>query len=82
MNINGSSIFSLFKFKQKRVESPAELANDYSKGSSETVFVKHVKDGGPAYLAGLREGDCPVSINNVPLGDKQYTNVIPIIENR
>ena len=84
MNFSSSYISSLFKFKQKRVDSPADSSSVEAKNSQQTeiVYVKHVKEGGPAYLAGLREGDCPISIDNVPLGDKPYTNIVPIIENR
>ena len=52
------------------------------KHSSEVVYVKHVKEGTTAYLAGLREGDRPLSVDNVPINDKPYTAIVQLIENR
>ncbi|RMZ93945.1 Rho GTPase-activating 21 [Brachionus plicatilis] len=54
--------------------------NEKNSGSYEIVFVKHVKIGGSAYIAGLREGDRPICINNIPLSDKSYSDIISIIE--
>ena len=61
-------------------------ANTIAKAASDTktevVFVKHVKEGCSAYIAGLREGDCPISVDNVLLNDKSYSAVVSLIENR
>ena len=44
--------------------------------------MKHVKEGGAAYQAGLREGDRLVSAGGVDIRDKPYAHIIALIENR
>lgn len=48
----------------------------------DTIFVKHVKEGGPAHLAGLHTGDRIVSVNDEPVTGKTYPQVIALIQAR
>ena len=47
-----------------------------------TIFVKQVKDGGPAYHAGLNTGDRIVSVNDETVTGKTYSHVISLIQAR
>jgi len=60
----------------------SKIANKSPNQSSEVIYAKHVKEGGSAYLAGLREGDRLISVNNVSLDDKGYSTIVSLIENR
>ena len=51
-------------------------------GSMETIFVKDVKDGGPASLAGLKVGDRVVMVNNEDIVAKSYAQVVALIKTR
>lgn len=47
----------------------------------DTIFVKHVKEGGPAKQAGLQCGDRLVGVNRIPVTDKSYSEVVQLIQN-
>ncbi|XP_051031261.1 rho GTPase-activating protein 23 isoform X3 [Phodopus roborovskii] len=47
----------------------------------DTIFVKNVKDGGPAHRAGLRTGDRLVKVNGESVIGKTYSQVIGLIQN-
>ncbi|XP_060242830.1 rho GTPase-activating protein 23 isoform X3 [Meriones unguiculatus] len=47
----------------------------------DTIFVKNVKDGGPAHRAGLRTGDRLVKVNGESVIGKSYSQVIGLIQN-
>uniref|UniRef100_A0A8C2VXA8 Rho GTPase activating protein 23 n=1 Tax=Chinchilla lanigera TaxID=34839 RepID=A0A8C2VXA8_CHILA len=47
----------------------------------DTIFVKHVKDNGPAHRAGLRTGDRLVKVNGESVIGKTYSQVIALIQN-
>ncbi|KFO34914.1 Rho GTPase-activating protein 23 [Fukomys damarensis] len=47
----------------------------------DTIFVKNVKDGGPAHRAGLRTGDRLVKVNGESVIGKTYSQVIALIQN-
>ena len=46
----------------------------------DTIFVKNVKDGGPAQLAGLNPGDRIISVNGEAVTGKSYGQVINLIQ--
>ena len=48
----------------------------------DTIFVKQVKEGGPAYQAGLHTGDRIVSVNGESVTGKSYPQVIALIQSR
>ena len=48
----------------------------------DTIFVKHVKDGGPAQQAGLQRGDRIVSVNGESVTGMSYSQVIALIQSR
>lgn len=79
---NNSSTNSLLAQANETERILAETkANDGQKSNqTEIIFVKHVKEGGASYIAGLREGDCPLSIDSVSIGDKPYSSVVQLIE--
>lgn len=47
----------------------------------DTIFVKNVKDGGPAQQAGLCTGDRLVKVNGESIIGKTYSQVIALIQN-
>ncbi|XP_075850637.1 rho GTPase-activating protein 23 isoform X2 [Microcebus murinus] len=47
----------------------------------DTIFVKNVKDAGPAHRAGLRTGDRLVKVNGESVIGKTYSQVIALIQN-
>ncbi|XP_017453188.1 rho GTPase-activating protein 23 isoform X3 [Rattus norvegicus] len=47
----------------------------------DTIFVKNVKEGGPAHRAGLRTGDRLVKVNGESVIGKTYSQVIGLIQN-
>ncbi|KAM9006233.1 rho GTPase-activating protein 23 isoform X3 [Sarcophilus harrisii] len=47
----------------------------------DTIFVKNVKDDGPAHQAGLRTGDRLVKVNGESIIGKTYSQVIALIQN-
>ncbi|XP_045038309.2 rho GTPase-activating protein 23 isoform X4 [Desmodus rotundus] len=47
----------------------------------DTIFVKNVKDEGPAHRAGLRTGDRLVKVNGESVIGKTYSQVIALIQN-
>ncbi|XP_012892547.1 PREDICTED: rho GTPase-activating protein 23 [Dipodomys ordii] len=47
----------------------------------DTIFVKNVKDDGPAHRAGLRTGDRLVKVNGESVVGKTYSQVIALIQN-
>uniref|UniRef100_H0WDI1 Rho GTPase activating protein 23 n=1 Tax=Cavia porcellus TaxID=10141 RepID=H0WDI1_CAVPO len=46
----------------------------------DTIFVKSVRDGGPAHRAGLRTGDRLVKVNGESVIGKTYSQVIALIQ--
>jgi C-terminal processing protease CtpA/Prc len=46
----------------------------------DTIFVKNVKEGGPAQKAGLNAGDRIISVNGEPVTGKSYGQVINLIQ--
>ncbi len=49
--------------------------------SMDTIFVKEVRHDGPAYAAGLRQGDQILTVNDQPINGKTYSQVIAMIQN-
>ncbi|XP_043082454.1 rho GTPase-activating protein 21a [Puntigrus tetrazona] len=47
----------------------------------DTIFVKQVKEGGPAHGAGLCTGDRIVKVNGESIIGKTYSQVIALIQN-
>ncbi|XP_058140084.1 rho GTPase-activating protein 23 isoform X2 [Dasypus novemcinctus] len=47
----------------------------------DTIFVKNVKEDGPAHRAGLRTGDRLVKVNGESVVGKTYSQVIALIQN-
>ncbi|XP_064421687.1 rho GTPase-activating protein 23 [Latimeria chalumnae] len=47
----------------------------------DTIFVKKVKEGGPAHQAGLRTGDRLIKVNGESIIGKTYSQVIALIQN-
>ncbi|XP_069338530.1 rho GTPase-activating protein 23 [Eulemur rufifrons] len=47
----------------------------------DTIFVKNVKEAGPAHRAGLRTGDRLVKVNGESVIGKTYSQVIALIQN-
>ena len=62
-------------------ESTISSNNNKLQQLGEVIYAKHVKEGSSAYLAGLREGDRLISVNNVSLDDKGYSKIVSLIEN-
>ncbi|XP_053309840.1 rho GTPase-activating protein 23 isoform X2 [Spea bombifrons] len=61
-------------------------AAEFSSGANrlepmDTIFVKHVKEGGPAQKAGLCTGDRLVKVNGESIIGKTYSQVIALIQN-
>ena len=48
----------------------------------DTIFVKQVKEGGPAHHAGLQTGDRIVNVNGQAVTGKTYSQVIALIQAR
>ena len=46
----------------------------------DTIFVRSVKDQGPAVMAGLNIGDRIVSVNSEPVSGKSYAQVVQMIQ--
>jgi hypothetical protein len=49
--------------------------------SIDTIFVKEVRPDGPAYAAGLRQGDQILTVNDQSISGKTYSQVIAMIQN-
>ena len=49
--------------------------------SIDTIFVKEVRPEGPAYAAGLRQGDQILTVNDQSIIGKTYSQVIAMIQN-
>lgn len=65
--------------KHQRLHSPSTGTYD---APMETIFVKDVKDGGPASLAGLKVGDRVIMVNNEDIVAKSYAQVVALIKTR
>jgi C-terminal processing protease CtpA/Prc len=48
----------------------------------DTIFVKTVREGSAAHLAGLTAGDRIVAVNGEPVSGKGYSEVINLIQAR
>ena len=48
----------------------------------DTIFVKTVREGSTAHLAGLTAGDRIVAVNGEPVSGKSYAEVIALIHSR
>lgn len=46
----------------------------------DTIFVKHVREHGPACTAGLRTGDRIISVNGETVAGKPYAHVVQLIQ--
>lgn len=46
----------------------------------DTIFVKHVREHGPAYAAGLCTGDRILSVNGETVAGKPYAHVVQLIQ--
>lgn len=46
----------------------------------DTIFVKHVREHGPACAAGLRTGDRIISVNGETVAGKPYAHVVQLIQ--
>jgi len=57
------------------------IEDDENLQSVDTIFVKEVRLDSPAYIAGLRQGDRILSVNNQSIYGKTYAQVIAIIQN-
>ncbi|XP_063815759.1 rho GTPase-activating protein 23 isoform X1 [Pseudophryne corroboree] len=85
--------FTLRHFIVYPPESAVHVPHQEENGSSEynaassrlepmdTIFVKHVKEGGPAQQAGLCTGDRLVKVNGESIIGKTYSQVIALIQN-
>ena len=49
--------------------------------SMDTIFVKELRHDGPAYAAGLRQGDQILTVNDQSIHGKTYSQVIAMIQN-
>ncbi len=49
--------------------------------SMDTIFVKDIRHDGPAYAAGLRQGDQILTVNDQSINGKTYSQVIAMIQN-
>ena len=48
----------------------------------DTIFVKQVTSGGPAYEAGLRKGDRILAVNGQCVTGKSYAQVVALMQAR
>uniref|UniRef100_A0A2D4JAY8 PDZ domain-containing protein n=1 Tax=Micrurus lemniscatus lemniscatus TaxID=129467 RepID=A0A2D4JAY8_MICLE len=48
----------------------------------DTIFVKQVREGGPAFEAGLSTGDRIIKVNRESVIGKTFSQVIALIQNR
>jgi hypothetical protein len=46
----------------------------------DTIFVKHVREHGPASVAGLNTGDRIISVNGETVAGKSYAHVVQVIQ--
>nr|CAH7720274.1 unnamed protein product [Callosobruchus chinensis] len=47
----------------------------------DTIFVKQVRERSAARRAGLQQGDRLVAVNGVPVKDKEYSQVVQLVQN-
>ncbi|KAK3109196.1 hypothetical protein FSP39_025208 [Pinctada imbricata] len=73
---------------QSTLDDPSQLpgtrSNRPRQGTQEpleTIFVKHVFEGGTAHAVGLTPGDRILAVNDIPTSGKSYAEVISIIQN-
>ncbi|XP_060871751.1 rho GTPase-activating protein 21-B isoform X9 [Metopolophium dirhodum] len=55
-------------------------AGAYSDEPMDTIFVKHVREFGPASVAGLSTGDRIISVNGETVAGKSYAHVVQVIQ--
>ncbi|KAL4113090.1 hypothetical protein QTP88_016778 [Uroleucon formosanum] len=55
-------------------------AGAYSDEPMDTIFVKHVREYGPASVAGLSTGDRIISVNGETVAGKSYAHVVQVIQ--
>jgi C-terminal processing protease CtpA/Prc len=65
--------------KRSKLSSASSSA---AASAMDTIFVRQVKEGGPAFHAGLRPGDRIVSVNGETVTGKSYAQVIDLIQAR
>lgn len=46
---------------------------------NENIYVKHVYDNGPAFVAGIKEGDCIVAVDGKKVEDMGYSEAVDFI---
>ena len=64
-------------------DGPIPLINNSNSSSQsfDTIFVKEVRADGPAYQAGLRQGDRILTVNDQSIHGKTYSQVVAMIQN-
>ncbi|XP_025195572.1 rho GTPase-activating protein 21-B isoform X8 [Melanaphis sacchari] len=55
-------------------------AGAFSDEPMDTIFVKHVREHGPASVAGLSTGDRIISVNGETVAGKSYAHVVQVIQ--
>lgn len=55
-------------------------AGAYPDEPMDTIFVKHVREFGPASVAGLSTGDRIISVNGETVAGKSYAHVVQVIQ--
>lgn len=55
-------------------------AGVHSDEPMDTIFVKHVREHGPACVAGLSTGDRIISVNGETVAGKSYAHVVQLIQ--
>ncbi|KAM9295989.1 rho GTPase-activating protein 23 [Gastrophryne carolinensis] len=66
---------------QQEENGAAEFPSSQRLEPMDTIFVKNIKDGGPAQQAGLCTGDRLVKVNGESIIGKTYSQVIALIQN-
>ncbi|XP_055959280.1 uncharacterized protein LOC126807756 [Patella vulgata] len=72
--------FQFFEDEENKYEGLRDRNSKCGLEPMDTIFVKNVKEGGPAQLAGLNTGDRIVSVNGETVNGKSYSQVISLIQ--
>ena len=77
------SLIFLFWIEYLQDDGTTLLINNSNSSSQsfDTIFVKEVRLDGPAYQAGLRQGDRILTVNDQSIHGKTYSQVIAMIQN-